>query len=59
MDRTDYVLARFGADELPVADKVAEVAAEALELWIGEGIASAGDRYNGMVAGGGADAAEK
>ncbi|MDR1612907.1 MAG: aminoacyl-tRNA hydrolase [Planctomycetota bacterium] len=59
MDRTDYVLARFGADELPVVDKTAEVAAEALELWIGKGISSASDRYNGMAAGDGADAAEK
>lgn len=54
MDRADYVLGRFGPGESPVADKVAEVAAGAVDDWARGGMSLVRDRYNGMVVGGGA-----
>ncbi|MDR0361396.1 MAG: aminoacyl-tRNA hydrolase [Planctomycetota bacterium] len=56
MDRADYVLGRFGAEELPVVSKVVEAAAEAVDLWLREGICAARDRFNGIAIGGAAEA---
>lgn len=53
MDRADYVLGRFAADEKPVVEKVAEVAADAVADWIRYDVNTVRARYNGLVIGGG------
>lgn len=46
-DLADYVLGRFGADEIPVVAKCIERAAEAAALIATEGVATAMNKYNG------------
>lgn len=52
MDRADYVLSRFGSGEMPVAMKIAEVAAGAVRDWIRQDFSSVRNRYNGLTVGG-------
>lgn len=48
-DIAGHVLGRFGADELPVLEKVLERAARQTETWLADGIARAMNLYNGPV----------
>lgn len=52
MDRVDYVLGRFSADEAPILRKVVEVAAEAVDDWMRLGMDDVRSRYNGLHLGG-------
>ena len=52
MDRADYVLSRFSTAEMPVASRVAEVAADAIRDWAELDWNSLRSRYNGMTIGG-------
>jgi PTH1 family peptidyl-tRNA hydrolase len=56
MDRADYVLARFNAAEKPVAEKMADVAAEAIRDWIRYDMNTVRNRYNGLTLGGSMEA---
>lgn len=55
MDRADYVLGRFSSAEVPVVEKVAKTAAEALNDWIRYDVNTVRSRYNGMTIGGGTE----
>lgn len=46
MDLVDYVLGRFPTDELPTIREAIEDAADAVELWIEEGLQPAMNRFN-------------
>ncbi len=46
MDAEEYVLAEFRESEVPVIDEARTQAAEAIELWLREGIDAAMDRFN-------------
>lgn len=46
MDLADYVLSRFGRDELPVIRQACREACDALDIMLSEGIASAMNRFN-------------
>jgi len=46
MDAVDYVLTKFRKDEEPVIAEAVARAADAVEQWIGEGIARVMDHYN-------------
>lgn len=52
MDRVDYVLGRFSAEERPVADKVVEAAVKAIRDWSILGLNAARERCNGLRLGG-------
>ncbi|MCC8189624.1 MAG: aminoacyl-tRNA hydrolase [Planctomycetes bacterium] len=54
MDRADYVLARFAADERPVVDAVVETAARAILDWARLGMDAVRGKYNGVTLGGAA-----
>jgi len=43
----DYVLDEFDAGELPIAEQLADLAAEAVEFLLGHGLEAAMNRYNG------------
>jgi PTH1 family peptidyl-tRNA hydrolase len=45
-DLSDYVLSRFGRSEGPVWERVLATAAEAMEVWITEGIDPCMNRFN-------------
>ena len=49
-DLADYVLSGFAEDELPVAKRLAEAAADAIETLVREGLAAAMNRHNGPTA---------
>ncbi len=42
----DYVLASFGAEEIPIVQEVARTAAEAVRAFVTEGVEAAMNRYN-------------
>ena len=42
----DHVLSRFRDEEREIADRAIDVAADAAELWVSEGVESAMNRYN-------------
>lgn len=56
MDRVDYVLSRFSAEEGPLVRKVAETAAAAIWDWMTAGMDKVREKYNGLTLGGAADA---
>jgi len=45
-DSADYVLARFGKSERDAIDTAIRTAADAVEIWVAEGIDKAMNRYN-------------
>jgi PTH1 family peptidyl-tRNA hydrolase len=45
-DLADHVLSRFSPDELPVVNDAVARSVEAVEMWIGEGIARVMNRFN-------------
>jgi PTH1 family peptidyl-tRNA hydrolase len=45
-DPADYVLSDFGPDELPVFRSAAEIAVQAIECWLSEGLITAMNRFN-------------
>ena len=45
-DPADFVLARFAADELPLVREAVAKAAEAVGVWVREGIEFCMNRYN-------------
>jgi PTH1 family peptidyl-tRNA hydrolase len=45
-DVAAYVLSRFGKGELPVIESALQTAAQAVEVWVHEGIGAAMNRYN-------------
>ena len=49
MDAVDYVLTKFRKDEEPVIAEAVARAADAVEEWVGEGIARVMDHYNGLI----------
>ena len=49
MQGKDYVLSKFTGDEAILGQQVVETAADAIELWLKEGIQLAMSRYNGDV----------
>jgi peptidyl-tRNA hydrolase, PTH1 family len=48
---TDYVLARFNADEASLMEKVLDRAADQAECWLADGMEKAMNRFNGAVDG--------
>ena len=48
---TDYVLARFNADEAALMEKVLVRAADQVESWLDDGMEKAMNRFNGAVNG--------
>ena len=48
---TDYVLARFNADEAALMEKVLVRAADQVECWLADGMEKAMNRFNGVVDG--------
>jgi PTH1 family peptidyl-tRNA hydrolase len=50
-DLADYVLENFTADELPVAEALADLAAEAVENVLADGLEAAMNRFNGLRVG--------
>ena len=46
MDATDYVLGRIGKSERDILDETIRSAADAVETWIADGLASAMNRFN-------------
>jgi PTH1 family peptidyl-tRNA hydrolase len=48
---TDYVLARFNADEAALMEKVLVRAADQVECWLDDGMEKAMNRFNGAVDG--------
>ena len=46
---TNYVLGRFGSDELKLLAKVLAKAADQAECWVAEGVEKAMNRFNGVV----------
>jgi PTH1 family peptidyl-tRNA hydrolase len=48
LDLKGHVLARFGAEERVVFERVVERAVDQLESWLGEGTRTAMNRYNGQ-----------
>jgi PTH1 family peptidyl-tRNA hydrolase len=51
VDPIDYVLASFTAEELPVVQDLVDLAADAAECWLRDGIGVAMNRFNGLQAG--------
>lgn len=49
MDPAAYVLQPFAGDDAILARETAERAADAVELWLGEGIEAAMSRFNGAI----------
>ncbi len=47
-DAASWVLSRFAPEELPLAQRAAETAAEAVRVWQEEGLAAAQQRFNGL-----------
>jgi PTH1 family peptidyl-tRNA hydrolase len=47
-DAARWVLARFSPEERPLAERVAEAAAEAVRVWQAEGLEAAQQRFNGL-----------
>jgi len=45
-DASGYVLGRFGKSEMPVVESMVRAAADAVEVWVREGLAAAMNRYN-------------
>lgn len=45
-DLSDHVLSRFAAEEAPVVERVVKRAADAVELFVSEGVLAAMNRYN-------------
>lgn len=45
-DQADFVLSRFGAEERPLVESAVERAADAVEVFVREGLSSAMNRYN-------------
>ncbi len=48
MDPADYVLQDFSAEQLPLIEGAWERAADAVEVWLSEGIEQAMSRFNGL-----------
>ncbi len=48
MDPADYVLQDFSAEQLPLIEEAWERAADAVEVWLSEGIEQAMSRFNGL-----------
>jgi len=48
----DYVLSDFSDEDRPVAEEVCDLAADAIEHLIGQGLTATMNRYNGMRVGG-------
>ena len=46
IDPTDYVLGRFSAEEKPAIDAACALAADAVEVWVQQGLAAAMNKYN-------------
>ena len=46
IDPSDYVLGRFAAEEKPAIDAACALAADAVELWVQQGLAAAMNKYN-------------
>ncbi len=46
IDPSDYVLGRFSADERPGIDAACQTAADAVELWVKQGLAAAMNKFN-------------
>jgi PTH1 family peptidyl-tRNA hydrolase len=46
IDVTDWVLQRFSPEEEPALDGLVSQAADALDAWLGDGLAAAMNRYN-------------
>lgn len=46
MDQADYVLSRFGPDEVPVIEQAVKQAAQAVEDWIWSGMDQVMNKYN-------------
>lgn len=44
----DYVLSNFSEEDRPVVEQVCDVAADAVEVLLEEGVTAAMNRYNGM-----------
>jgi PTH1 family peptidyl-tRNA hydrolase len=51
MDPADYVLQRFAAEEVPLAEQTVQRAIQAVETWLADGIEIAMNRYNGTANG--------
>jgi len=47
---TDWVLAPFQKDEMPVLEKVLQTGCEQIECWLSDGVREAMNRFNGAVA---------
>jgi PTH1 family peptidyl-tRNA hydrolase len=47
---TDWVLAAFRKDEMPVLEKVLQTGCEQIECWLSAGVREAMNRFNGAVA---------
>ena len=47
---TDWVLAPFQKDEMPVLEKVLQTGCEQIECWLSAGVREAMNRFNGAVA---------
>ena len=50
-DLADYVLDEFDADEVPVAESLADLATEAVDFLLTDGLEAAMNRYNGRRVG--------
>jgi len=48
LDPADYVLSDFAPDELPVFHQAVELAVQAIECWLTEGLVAAMNRFNPM-----------
>ncbi|MBI5723953.1 MAG: aminoacyl-tRNA hydrolase [Planctomycetes bacterium] len=46
MDQADYVLSRFGPEEIPAVEQAVKLAAQAVEDWIWTGMDQVMNRYN-------------
>ncbi len=46
IDPTDYVLGRFSAEEKPAIEAACALAADAVEVWVQQGLAAAMNKYN-------------
>ena len=57
-DLSDYVLEEFARDEVPLAEALAELAADAVEDIVRDGLDTAMNRYNGRRVGALVDSAE-
>ena len=44
-----FVLSNFSNDELKLVDKMADVAVDAVDCWLKDGMDKAQNKYNGLV----------